>query len=183
MITLTIFLFFTIILFSIFIFTFVSNVVAIFTTDSPFVSVSNSVKEKIVKNLELRDGSVLYDLGCGDARVLLSAVNSFPNIKAIGVEVAFYPYLLAKFKTRNYKQIEIRRSDIYKTNISDATHIFMYLYPSVVNKLVHNVEKQCKSRTKIISCDFEINSLKPLKIVELDSNDSKLCKKLFIYTL
>jgi len=160
-----------------------SNIIAIFTTDVPFVSISNSVIEKIVKNLELRDANVLYDLGCGDARLLINAVNSFPSIKAVGVEVAFYPYLLAKFKTRNYKQIEIKREDIYETKISNATHIFMYLYPSVVNKLIHNVEKQCKEGTKIISCDFEINSYKPSKIIELNSNGSKLCKKIFVYSL
>lgn len=161
----------------------VVNFIAIFTTDVPFVSVSNFVKGQIVKSLELNDNSVLYDLGCGDARVLLCAVNSFPNIKAVGAEVAFYPYLLAKFRTRKYKQIEIRRQNIYKVNMSDATHIFMYLYPNVVNELIHNVEKQCRPGTKLISCDFEINTLKPLKIIELDSNSSKLCKKLFVYSL
>ena len=158
------------------------QLMAIFTTDAPFVPVPNKTEDNIIKCLELKPGSILYDLGCGDARILIKAVKKHPEIKAIGVDVGFLPYLLAKFYTRNYKSIEIRREDIFKTDVFSATHIFLYLYPKVINKLIHNIRKQCKPNTRIVSCDFELDNLSPIQTIELDTTSLR-GKKLFVYII
>lgn len=80
------------------------QVIAIFTTDAPFVPVPKKIQKNIVDHLDLKAESILYDLGCGDARILLEATKKYPNIKAIGIEKALFPYLLAKFYTRKYKK-------------------------------------------------------------------------------
>ncbi len=167
----------------IFIFLTFFKITEIFFTDAPFIPTTNEIIDDIIENLKLTNKSVLYDLGCGDARILIRAVELKPNIRAVGVEVAYLPYLLAKFFTGKHKQIKILREDIFKTNISDATHIFLYLYPKAVNKLIENIKKQCKPGTLVISCDFEIESYKPTNIVDLKNKHSKLCQKLFIYNL
>ena len=158
------------------------QLVAIFTTDAPFVPVPNKTEDDIIKILELKTGSILYDLGCGDGRILIKAVEKHPEIKAVGVDVGFLPYLLAKFYTRNYKNIEVKREDIFKTDISPATHIFLYLYPKVINKLIINIRKQCKPNTRIVSCDFEFDNLPPTQTIELDTTSLR-GKKLFVYSL
>src|SRR3990167_8329445 len=126
------------------------QLMAVFTTNAPFVPVPSKTENDIIQTLELNPGSILYDLGCGDARILIKAVKKHPEIKAVGVDVGFLPYLLAKFYTRNYKNIEVKREDIFKTDISPATHIFLYLYPKVINKLIINIRKQCKPNTRIV---------------------------------
>ena len=155
---------------------------AVFTTNAPFVPVPSKTENDIIQTLELNPGSILYDLGCGDGRILIKAVQKHSNIKAVGVDVGFLPYLLAKFYTRNYKNIKIKREDIFKTDISEATHIFLYLYPKVINKLITNIRKQCKPNTRIVSCDFELDNLSPTQTIELNTTSLR-GKKLFIYII
>ena len=156
---------------------------AVFTTDAPFVPVPKEIEDDILNTLELSPNSILYDLGCGDARILLRAVQKCPDIKAVGVDMGFIPYLLAKFKTRKHKNIQIKREDIFKTDISSATHIFLYLYPKVINKLIKNIQEQCKPGTRVISCDFELTETLPTQIIELNKTTSPRGKKLFVYVI
>jgi hypothetical protein len=175
---------FELLAFAVVIFFFLAQVLATFTTDAPFVPIPDGINDEIIENLNLTSGSILYDLGCGDARVLIEAVKKYPNIKAVGIEKAFLPYFLAKFYTRKYRNIEIKREDIFKTDISSATHIFVYLYPKVINRLINDIKNQCKKNTKIISCDFELDGVKCNKIVELNNStnlNQRRGKKLFIY--
>ncbi len=161
---------------------FLAQVVSIFTTDAPFVPIPKGIEDGIIESLRLGDNSVLYDLGCGDGRVLKKAIEKYPNIKAVGVEIAFIPYLLARFKTRKYKNIEIKREDIFQTDIRNVTHVFVYLYPHIMEKLMPILEKKCKKGTRIVSCDFEDKNLKPTEIIELDSL-AKRGKRLIVYTV
>lgn len=160
---------------------FIFQVIAHFTVDAPFVTIPNGIDEDIVRSLKLKEGSVLYDLGCGDARVLLTAARMHPNIQAIGIEKALWPFLLAKWKTKKYKNISIHRGDIFTADISSATHIFIYLYPHVLTKLFPKIQAECKPKTLIASCDFEASGQHPTEIIELHSTDSKRGKRLFIY--
>ena len=170
-------------LISIFVFLFfLAEVLAKFTTDAPFVPIPDGISKEIIKILDLNNQSVFYDLGCGDGRILVDIVKSNPNIKAVGVEKAFLPYFLAKIKTRKFENIEIKRSDIFKENLSGSTDIFLYLYPQVLDKLLPNLESQCKTGTRIISCDFKFKEKKPTKIIELNAN-SRRGKKLFVYII
>src|SRR3989339_1582916 len=68
-----------------------------FKNKVPFVAASSYVLEDIAKALEVKDDSVVYDLGCGDGRILiyLSKLNSKANY--IGVENSAFPILLARF--------------------------------------------------------------------------------------
>ena len=166
-----------------FIFLAFFKITEILSTDAPFIPTSNEVIDNIIENLQLTKTSVLYDLGCGDARILKRAVELEPYINVVGIEIAFIPYLLAKFYTRKHKRIKIRRENIFEANISDATHIFLYLYPKAVNKLIDNIKKQCIQGTRIVSCDFEIKSCEPINIVDLENKHSKICQKLFVYIL
>ncbi len=160
---------------------FIGEIIAEFTTDAPFVPVPKEIVGDIVDILELEEDSCLYDLGCGDGRVLFSAVKKYPSIRAVGVDIAFEPYFIAKFRARNFKNVKIKREDIFKTDMHDATHIFLYLYPQVISNLILNIKKQCKSGTRIVTCDFEIKENKPVKIVALNKSSSVRGKKLFVY--
>jgi 16S rRNA A1518/A1519 N6-dimethyltransferase RsmA/KsgA/DIM1 with predicted DNA glycosylase/AP lyase activity len=159
------------------------QILAVFTTQAPFIPIPKEVQKDVIENIELNGSSVLYDLGCGDGRILIEASKKYPQIRAVGVDMGFMPYFLAKFYTKKYKNITIKREDIFKTDIGNATHIFLYLYPKVINKLVHNIRTQCKSGTKIVSCDFEISNEIPIKIVDLQQTSSSRGKKLFIYEI
>ncbi len=164
---------------------FVFTVYASFVTDAPFVEVPKETLEKTVKSLSLSENSVLFDLGCGDARVLVEAVKSKPSIKAVGVELSLVPYLLSKFRTRKYPQIKIKRENFFSSDISSATHFFLYLYPKIVSKLIFKIEKECKPGTRIVSCDFQISERTPSEIIDLSvvNPNSVRGKKLYVYII
>ena len=160
-----------------------AQIIAVFTTDAPFVPIPDGVEYAIVDALGLQNGSVLYDLGCGDARVLRTAMEKYGGVRAVGIEIGFFPYLLARFKSRKYKNIKIKREDIFRTDVSDATHIFLYLYPQVMEKLMPILEKKCRKGTRIVSCDFQDKNRVPDATIPLPQNNNKRGKNLFVYIL
>lgn len=162
---------------------FIFEIISIFTTDAPFVPIPEDIEEKIIENLKLDDRSVLYDLGCGDGRILQKALEKYPGIRAVGIDVAFVPYFLAKFRTRKNKNIEIRRENIFTAEVSDATHIFIYLFPAASEKLLPILEKKVRGGTRVVSCDFEDKNRKADEIITLGENTAGRGKRLIVYTL
>jgi precorrin-6B methylase 2 len=164
---------------------FAMQLIASFNTDAPFVPVPDEILDEIVKNLELKPGSILHDFGCGDGRVLLRAVKNHPEISAVGVELAILPYLMAKFQTRKYRNIKIKKGNIFDTDLSPATHIFLYLYPNVINSLIRNIKEDCKPGTTILTCDFQLKNMQPVKTVDLSeiSKTKDRGQNLFVYKI
>lgn len=156
---------------------------ALLTTRVPFVPVPADAVSRIIDQLDLPADAVFYDLGCGDGRVLKAAIERYPGIKAVGVEKAPIPYLLARFRTRKHPGIEIRRADIFKTDVSDATHVYLYLFPKVVTRLLPKLEKECTPGTKVFSCDFRSAQKQPAKTIPLGQPSKSLGKELFVYII
>jgi len=72
------------------------KITEILSTNAPFIPTSKEVIDNIIENLQLTQNSVLYDLGCGDARILKRVVELKPDVNIIGIEIAFIQYFLAK---------------------------------------------------------------------------------------
>lgn len=152
-----------------------------YTLDAPFIGTEKYVVDEIVSNFGLNEKSILIDLGCGDGRILRHAVDRFKDISAIGIEGAIWPFLLAKFASRDFKQIQIKKSNIFDADVHNATHIYVYLYPECLNKLEKKFKEECQDSVRIISCDFEIKNLKLIDTVILENRLSKYRHRLFIY--
>jgi hypothetical protein len=159
----------------------VLNMISAVIADAPFVPTKSTVLDTIVKEMGLTNQSVLYELGCGDARMLATAAALFPQLRGVGVDIGPVPYLLAKFRTRSLPNIKIRRENVFTTKLADATHIYLYLYPHVISALMPSIVNQCKSGMIIASCDFEIKGYEPFRVVPLPNDGSKLSKRLLLY--
>jgi len=149
----------------------------------PFVPVRKKVLSEIISALELKDKSVLYDLGCGDGRVLFAASEVYKNITCVGIEKAPFPYLWAKYCQffAGDKRVSILYGDMFKLDISPATHIFLYLFPRLMNDLLPKFEKELKPGSRVVSCDFEFANKKPIKIIDLKSKKRQLNHRLLVY--
>ncbi len=159
------------------------NFIESYILDAPFIGTEKHIIDEIVSNLRLNKKSVLIDLGCGDGRVLRHAVTRINDISAIGIEKALWPFFLAKFISRYFKQIEIKKTNIFDADIKNATHIYVYLYPKCLSELEEKFKRECQDNVRIISCDFEIKNLKLIDVVNLDNKLSKYKHKLFIYNI
>ena len=149
----------------------------------PFVPVRRKVLNKIISALELNDRSILYDLGCGDGRILFAVARTNPSISCVGIEIGPFPFLLAKIKNIFWgsKKVRILYGNFFKLDTSPATHIFLYLFPEALDELLPKFEKELKTGSRVVSCDFEFSKKKPNKIIEIESLGWQKNKRLYVY--
>lgn len=105
-------------------------------------------------------GGVVYDLGCGDARVLTAIKARHPDITAIGVERNWWPYFLARLRTRG-TGVMIRHADFYKTDLRDADIVFCFLIHSVMPKVEQLLRAQLKPGATVYSYGFAFPTWQP----------------------
>jgi len=149
-------------------------------TRAPFVSVPKNIIPEIVIALKLQNTGVLYDLGCGDGRILMEALHHNPNMKMIGIEKALVPFWFAKLQTKKFKKIKIHRRNFFKQDLSDATHVFLYLFPKLMDALLPKLEKELKPGTRVVSCSFQFSKKTPVEIINTKTKN-RLVGKMFVY--
>jgi hypothetical protein len=170
-----------VLLFLVYLIIFGLKVYDLLLTDVPFVPTKDIAVTEAIKLLGLDNDSLLYDLGCGNGKVLLEAKRLFPQIHAIGVERGLIPFFFARWDTRK-TDIKIIYQNIFKTDLTKATHIYCYLYPKVIAKLMPIMEQQCAKGTMIVTCDYPFPDRTPEKIVKVE-HDGKLSRNLFLYRI
>jgi SAM-dependent methyltransferase len=127
------------------------------------------------------EGDTVYDLGCGDGKVLVCMANKFPKAVYIGIEYNIIPYLFAKIKTRKYKNITIKYGDFFKENLSAANSIVVYLFPELMDALLPKFEKELKSGTSVFSLDYAF-SKKEQSLIKYNNNKTvSRGKRMLIY--
>lgn len=156
--------------------------IGILTTQVPFVPVSRPIVEALRKAIPLKTGDVLYDLGSGDGRVVAALAEDCPTATAIGVEKASLPFVLStiRFLFKPLKNAKILFKNFSHVSLTNATHVYMYLFPEVVEKLLPKFEKELKPGSTIISCDFPFKTRTPYKTIQVGEGYHK--HMLYLYT-
>lgn len=153
----------------------------------PFISVPNSILPDIAKALNIKEGSVVYDLGCGDARVLRYLARTEPKAKFIGIENSSFPYRLAQMiswwnkKRGHTDNVEILCQDFFKHDLSNATHIFLYLYPNVMDDMIGKLDRELKPGCRVVSASFKFTQKAPLMKIDLLRGKRQLARELIVY--
>lgn len=151
----------------------------------PFVTAPKSVLESISKELNIKDGDVLYDLGSGDGRILFYIANKNPNAKFIGIENNTFPLILSKIEKfirgEKAKNVSFVGKNFFKEDLSKATHIFTYLYPNIMDDLITKFDEELKPGTKLVSLSFQFTSKRPSKEIDLNRSKYKLGRKIYVY--
>ena len=114
-----------------------------------------------LKLAKLTNSDIVYDLGCGDGRLVFSA--SGLAKKAIGYEISIPLICYGKIVSLFYPHAKIRFGNIWKQDYSDATVIFCYLLPGAMKQFHKEIWPKLKKGTRVISNAFEIHDLKPGK--------------------
>jgi precorrin-6B methylase 2 len=131
----------------------------------PYVPTPQEVVDRMLELAQVKKGDVVYDLGSGDGRIVITAAKKY-GVRAIGFEID--PERI-KESTENIKKagvghlVEIRRQDIRTVDLSPASVLTMYLLPEVNLLIRPNIWKQLKPGSRIVSHDFDMGDWKPLK--------------------
>ncbi len=153
------------------------------TGKAPFIPISEEVLPDIVSALKLKDQSVFYDLGCGEGRVVFAVAGAGSSIRAYGVERSFVPYILALWNKKEGKSLNafFIQKNFFKVSVHDATHIFLYLFPGLMDALLPKLEKELKPGTRVVSCDFKFTHKQPVEIIDLHRKRFDLGRKIYVY--
>ncbi len=154
------------------------------TAAAPFVSIPKEVLPEIVKALQIKEGDTVYDLGCGDGRVLAACHKFEPGAGYIGMERNFFAWLSAKMRfwfLGNPRNISILRGNFFREDLAAATHIFTYLFPKPMDKLLLKFQKELRPGARVVSCDFSLKEKEPVEIIDLRRSKSQLARKLYVY--
>jgi cyclopropane fatty-acyl-phospholipid synthase-like methyltransferase len=150
----------------------------------PFVPARRRAVSEIVSHFELKQGDIFYELGCGDGRILFETAKRYPDVLCVGYELSPLPYLLAKSKAllRGQKNVEVRYGNLFKADVSDASYIFAYLLPEVMDKLIPKMEREVKPDSRLFSLDFKCKDEIKRCLAEIQiNNGGHLNRKLFVY--
>ena len=119
---------------------------------------------------EVSPEDVVYDLGCGDARILTMAVNEFRAKRAVGYEISqdLYKSSQQEIQRQNLQnQITLIRGDLLDADLSEATVITLYLLERANETLRPKLEMEAKPGTRIVTYFFPIDKWRPASEVNL----------------
>ncbi len=138
--------------------------------DVPYVPTPEAVVEEMMKLARVRAGDVLYDLGCGDGRVVVAAARR----GARGVGIDLNPERIAEARANADKAGVAGRTrfvvgDLFEADVSPASVVTLYLLPEVNQRLRPRLWKQLKVGTRVVSHDFDMgDDWPPERTVEVE---------------
>ena len=139
----------------------------------PYVPSPQSVVADMLRYAEVGPNDFLIDLGSGDGRIVLTAAKVF-GARGFGVEIKeelVKSSNEAAQKEGLAERVRFMKQDLFKTDMSQATVITMYLLPDTVNLLKDKFMNELRPGTRIVSHDYPLTGWIPEKYVQMDLED------------
>ncbi|WP_413199625.1 SAM-dependent methyltransferase [Nostoc piscinale] len=137
--------------------------------DVPYVPTPQPVVDAMLQVAKVGKNDVLYDLGSGDGRIVVTAAQKY-GTRGVGIDIS--PERIQEANANAQKAgvtdlVEFRQQDLFKTDLSQATVITLYLLPEVNLRLRPELLK-LKPGTRIVSHAFDMGDWKPQQTLQVD---------------
>ncbi len=139
----------------------------------PYVPSPQSVVSDMLTLAGVGPGDFVIDLGSGDGRIVLTAAKVF-GARGFGVEIQDHLVKLSNEAARKEgvaDRVKFLTQDLFKTDISQATVLTMYLLPNTVNMLKDKLLTELRPGTRVLSHDYPLAGWIPEKYVQMDLED------------
>ena len=115
---------------------------------APWVPTRGRDVKRMIDLAGIKEGETVYDLGCGDGRLVFAADRA--GARGKGVELFVLPYLFAKIKSLFYKKSKIIFGDLFRINLADADVVFIFLLDKSYQRLIKKFEQEIRPGTRIV---------------------------------
>jgi hypothetical protein len=139
----------------------------------PYVPSPQSVVSDMLKLAEVGPEDFVIDLGSGDGRIVRTAALVF-GARGFGVEIEDQLVRQSNADAEREgiaERVKFINADLFKTDISQATVLTMYLLPHTVNLLKEKLLAELKPGTRVLSHDYPLSGWIPEKYVQMDLED------------
>lgn len=126
--------------------------------DVPFVSTPREVVRKMLEMGRVDNNDVVYDLGCGDGRIVIMAATEFGS-SGVGIDINDRRITESRANAATAgveEKIEFRLEDVFKADFSEATVVTLYMLTEINQRLCPQLERQLKPGTIVITHSYPI---------------------------
>ena len=157
--------------------------------DVPYVPTTEKAVEEMLKLANVQKSDVVYDLGCGDGRIVIAAAKTFG---AHGVGIDINPERIKEARENAKKAgvehlVRFEENDLFEADFKPATVVTLFLLPQINLKLKPKLLSDLKPGTRVVSNTFDMGDWKAEKQAALDGADdseySGLSQKFFLWTI
>lgn len=160
------------------------------TPDVPYVPTTEKAVAEMLKLANVQKSDVLYDLGCGDGRIVITAAKLY-GTRGVGIDIN--PERIKEARENARKEgvenlVRFEENDLFVADIKPATVVSLFLLSSVNLKLRPRLLQELKPGTRVVSNTFDMGDWKPEKEAfvggESGGEDfSGLSQRLYLWTI
>lgn len=140
--------------------------------DVPYVPTPQTVVDEMLNLAAVTKNDVVYDLGCGDGRIVITAAKKH-GARGVGVDID--PDRIneanANAKAAGVSdRVKFVQQDLFQTDFSEASVVTLYLLPDINIKLRPKLQSELKSGSRVVSHAFDMGDWKPDKTISVDES-------------
>jgi SAM-dependent methyltransferase len=148
-----------------------------------FVATPQDVVERMLEMARIHKNDVVYDLGCGDGRIVITAAGRY-GCRAVGYDLDPLRVREARENAARHRVshlVTIEQKDILHVDLQGASVVTLYLGTEINARLIPQLEK-LRPGTRIVSHDFPLGDLLPEEVVEMTSREDSYKHMLYLWT-
>jgi SAM-dependent methyltransferase len=152
----------------------------------PYVPTTEEAVQAMLKLADVKKADIVYDLGCGDGRIVIAAAKNF-GARGVGIDIN--PVRIAEAKENAKKAgvenlVRFEEKDLFQADIHEATVVTLFLLSAVNLRLRPKLLDELKPGTRIVSNTFDMGDWKPEKESTVGSDDAGfLSHKLYFWII
>lgn len=138
--------------------------------DIAFIPMPQAAIDILLEAVGANETDVLYDLGCGDGQVLVTAGIRY-GLRGVGIDIDPVRIEEARSKAEQAgisDRLTFREADLFESRFEEASIVVLYLLPHLNLRLRPALFEQLRSGTRIVSIDFDMGDWEPEKVIKLD---------------
>jgi SAM-dependent methyltransferase len=154
--------------------------------DVPYVPTTEAAVQAMLKLAGVKKTDIVYDLGCGDGRIVIAAARDF-GARGVGIDIN--PVRISEAKENARKAgvenlVRFEENDLFQAEIREATVVTLFLLPQINLKLRPRLLQELKPGTRVVSNTFDMGDWKPEKeatVGDADTDYEPLSQRLYFW--